>query len=180
MARLKDRYREEIAPALKDRFEIQNPMRIPKLEKIVVNMGVGEASQDSRRLDGAMEDLARITGQKPQLRRARKSIAGFKIRDGMPVGARVTLRGERMWEFLDRLITIALPRVRDFRGISPRSFDGRGNFALGLREQTIFPEISYDSIDTTRGLDVAVVTTAETDEEARELLRMLGMPFRTS
>jgi large subunit ribosomal protein L5 len=180
MARLKDRYREEIAPALKDRFEIQNPMRIPKLEKIVVNMGVGEASQDSRRLDGAMEDLARITGQKPQLRRARKSIAGFKIRDGMPVGARVTLRGERMWEFLDRLISIALPRVRDFRGISPRSFDGRGNFALGLREQTIFPEISYDSIDTTRGLDVAVVTTAETDEEARELLRMLGMPFRTS
>jgi large subunit ribosomal protein L5 len=180
MARLKDRYREEIAPALKDRFEIENPMRIPKLEKIVVNMGVGEAAQDSRRLDGAMEDLARITGQKPQLRRARKSIAGFKIRDGMPVGARVTLRGERMWEFLDRLITIALPRVRDFRGISPRSFDGRGNFALGLREQTIFPEISYDSIDTTRGLDVAVVTTAETDEEARELLRMLGMPFRTS
>ena len=180
MARLKDRYREEIAPVLKDRFEIQNPMRIPKLEKIVVNMGVGEAAQDSRRLDGAMEDLARITGQKPQLRRARKSIAGFKIRDGMPVGARVTLRGERMWEFLDRLITIALPRVRDFRGISPRSFDGRGNFALGLREQTIFPEISYDSIDTTRGLDVAVVTTAETDEEARELLRMMGMPFRTS
>jgi large subunit ribosomal protein L5 len=180
MARLKDRYREEIAPALKDRFEIRNPMRIPKLEKIVINMGVGEAAQDSRRLDGAMEDLARITGQKPQLRRARKSIAGFKIRDGMPVGARVTLRGERMWEFLDRLITIALPRVRDFRGISPRSFDGRGNFALGLREQTIFPEISYDSIDTTRGLDVAVVTTAETDEEARELLRMLGMPFRTS
>jgi large subunit ribosomal protein L5 len=180
MARLKDRYREEIAPALKDRFEIQNPMRIPKLEKIVINMGVGEAAQDSRRLDGAMEDLARITGQRPQLRRARKSIAGFKIRDGMPVGARVTLRGERMWEFLDRLITIALPRVRDFRGISPRSFDGRGNFALGLREQTIFPEISYDSIDTTRGLDVAVVTTAETDEEARELLRMLGMPFRTS
>ena len=180
MARLKDRYREEIAPALKDRFEIQNPMRLPKLEKIVVNMGVGEAAQDSRRLDGAMEDLARITGQKPQLRRARKSIAGFKIRDGMPVGARVTLRGERMWEFLDRLINIALPRVRDFRGINPRSFDGRGNFALGLREQTIFPEISYDSIDTTRGLDVAVVTTAETDEEARELLRMMGMPFRTS
>ena len=180
MARLKDRYREEIATALKERFEIQNPMRIPKLNKIVVNMGVGEAAQDSRRLDGAMEDLARITGQKPQLRRARKSIAGFKIRDGMPVGARVTLRGERMWEFLDRLINIALPRVRDFRGISPRSFDGRGNFALGLREQTIFPEVSYDSIDTTRGLDVAVVTTAESDEEARELLRMLGMPFRTS
>ena len=180
MARLKDRYNEEIAPALKERFGIENPMRIPRLEKIVVNMGVGEASQNSRALDGAMEDLSRITGQKAQVRRARKSIAGFKIRDGMPVGARVTLRGERMWEFLDRLVTIALPRVRDFRGISPRSFDGRGNFALGLREQTIFPEISYDSIDATRGLDVAVVTTAETDEEARELLRMLGMPFRTS
>ena len=180
MARLKERYRDEVAPALKERFGIENPMRIPKLEKIVVNMGVGEAAQNSRVLDGAMEDLAKITGQKPQLRRARKSIAGFKIRDGMPVGARVTLRGERMWEFLDRLVSIALPRVRDFRGISPRSFDGRGNFALGLREQLIFPEVSYDSIDTTRGLDVAVVTTAETDEEARELLRLLGMPFRES
>ncbi len=180
MARLKERYRDEVAPALKERFGIENPMRVPKLEKIVVNMGVGEAAQNSRALDGAMEDLARITGQKPQLRRARKSIAGFKIRDGMPVGARVTLRGERMWEFLDRLVSIALPRVRDFRGISPNSFDGRGNFALGLREQLIFPEISYDSIDTTRGLDVAVVTTAETDEEARELLRLLGMPFRES
>jgi large subunit ribosomal protein L5 len=155
-------------------------MRVPRLEKIVVNMGVGEAAQNSRALDGAMEDLAKITGQKPQLRRARKSIAGFKIREGMPVGARVTLRGERMWEFLDRLISVALPRVRDFRGISPNSFDGRGNFALGLREQLIFPEISYDSIDTTRGLDVAVVTTAQTDEEARELLRLLGMPFRES
>jgi large subunit ribosomal protein L5 len=180
MARLKDRYREEVAPALKERFGIENPMRIPKLEKIIVNMGVGEAAQDSRRLDSAMEDLARITGQKPQLRRARKSVAGFKIREGMPVGARATLRGERMWEFLDRLVSIALPRVRDFRGINPNAFDGRGNFALGLREQTIFPEVSYDSIDSMRGLDVAVVTTAETDEEARELLRMLGMPFRTS
>ena len=178
MARLKDRYREEVAPALKDRFEIQNPMRIPGLDKIVVNMGVGEAVQNSRALDGAMEDLARITGQKAQVRRARKSIAGFKIRDGMPIGARVTLRGERMWEFLDRLVSIALPRVRDFRGISPRSFDGRGNFALGLREQTIFPEISYDSIDATRGLDVAVVTTAETDEEARALLTHFNFPFR--
>jgi len=180
MARLKEQYREEIAPALKERFGIENPMRVPRLEKIVVNMGVGEAAQNSRALDGAMEDLAKITGQKPQMRRARKSIAGFKIREGMPVGARVTLRGERMWEFLDRLISVALPRVRDFRGISPNSFDGRGNFALGLREQLIFPEISYDSIDTTRGLDVAVVTTAETDEEARELLRLLGMPFRES
>jgi large subunit ribosomal protein L5 len=180
MARLKDRYNEEIAPALKERFAIENPMRIPRLEKIVVNMGVGEASQNSRALDGAMEDLAKITGQKAQLRRARKSIAGFKIREGMPVGARVTLRGERMWEFLDRLVSVALPRVRDFRGVSPSSFDGHGNYALGLREQLIFPEISYDAIDATRGLDVAVVTTTESDEEARELLRLLGMPFRDS
>ena len=180
MARLKDRYNEEIAPALKERFGIENPMRIPRLEKIVVNMGVGEASQNSRALDGAMEDLARITGQKAQLRRARKSIAGFKIREGMSVGARVTLRGERMWEFLDRLVSVALPRVRDFRGVSPNSFDGHGNYALGLREQLIFPEISYDAIDATRGLDVAVVTTTESDEEAREFLRLLGMPFRDS
>jgi large subunit ribosomal protein L5 len=180
MARLKDRYNDEIVPALKERFGIENPMRIPRLEKIVVNMGVGEASQNSRALDGAMEDLAKITGQKAQMRRARKSIAGFKIREGMPVGARVTLRGERMWEFLDRLVSVALPRVRDFRGISPSSFDGRGNYALGWREQLIFPEISYDAIDTTRGLDVAVVTTTESDEEARELLRLLGMPFRDS
>ena len=180
MARLKDRYNEEIAPALKERFGIENPMRIPRLEKIVVNMGVGEASQNSRALDGAMEDLAKITGQKAQPRRARKSIAGFKIREGMPVGARVTLRGERMWEFLDRLVSVALPRVRDFRGISPNSFDGHGNYALGLSEQLIFPEISYDAIDVTRGLDVAVVTTTESDEEARELLRLLGMPFRDS
>ncbi len=179
MARLKDRYRDEVAPALRERFGIQNVMRVPKVEKVIVNMGVGEAAGNQRVLDGAMEDLATITGQKPQLRRARKSIAGFKIREGMPVGARVTLRGERMWEFLDRLISVALPRVRDFRGINPRSFDGRGNFALGLREQIIFPEVSYDSIDATRGLDVAVVTTAENDEEARELLRLLGMPFRT-
>ena len=178
MARLKDRYDEEIAPALKERFGIENPMRIPRLEKIVVNMGVGEASQNSRALDGAIEDLAKITGQKAQMRRARKSIAGFKIREGMPVGARVTLRGERMWEFLDRLVSVALPRVRDFRGINPNSFDGHGNYALGLREQLIFPEISYDAIDASRGLDVAVVTTTESDEEARELLRLLGMPFR--
>jgi large subunit ribosomal protein L5 len=178
MARLKDRYDEEIAPALKERFGIENPMRIPRLEKIVVNMGVGEASQNSRALDGAMEDLAKITGQKAQMRRARKSIAGFKIREGMPVGARVTLRGERMWEFLDRLVSVALPRVRDFRGVNPNAFDGHGNYALGLREQLIFPEISYDAIDASRGLDVAVVTTTESDEEARELLRLLGMPFR--
>src|ERR671926_1153996 len=180
MARLRKRYQEEVVPALREKFGYENVMQVPRLEKIVVNMGVGEAAQNSRALDGAMDDLARITGQKPQLRRARKSIAGFKIREGMPVGARTTLRGERMWEFLDRLISIALPRVRDFRGINPRSFDGRGNFALGLREQLIFPEISYDAVEATRGLDVAVVTTAKTDEESRELLRMLGMPFRTS
>jgi large subunit ribosomal protein L5 len=180
MARLKERYRNEVVPDLQVRFGIENPMRMPGLEKIVVNMGVGEAVVNSRALDGAMEDLARITGQKAQLRRARKSIAGFKIREGMPVGARATLRGERMWEFLDRFVSIALPRVRDFRGVSPTSFDGRGNYAIGLREQVIFPEISYDSIDTTRGLDVAIVTTTESDEEARELLRLLGMPFRQS
>ena len=180
MARLRERYREEVIPTLREKFGYENVMQVPRLEKIVVNMGVGEAAQNSRALDGAMDDLARITGQKPQLRRARKSIAGFKIREGMPVGARTTLRGERMWEFLDRLISIALPRVRDFRGISPRSFDGRGNFALGLREQLIFPEISHDAVEATRGLDVAVVTTAKTDEESRELLRLLGMPFRAS
>jgi large subunit ribosomal protein L5 len=180
MARLRDRYREEVAPALRDMFEYKNVMQIPRLEKIVVNMGVGEAAQNGRALDAAMDELAKITGQKPQLRRARKSVAGFKIREGMPVGARVTLRGERMWEFLDRLISIALPRVRDFRGISPNSFDGRGNFALGVREQLIFPEISYDAVDAIRGLDVAVVTTATTDEEARELLSLLGIPFRAS
>jgi large subunit ribosomal protein L5 len=180
MARLREHYREEVVPALKERFEYENPMQVPRLEKIVVNMGVGEAPQNGRALDSAMDDLARITGQKPQLRRARKSVAGFKIREGMPIGARVTLRGERMWEFLDRLISVALPRVRDFRGINPNSFDGRGNFALGLREQIIFPEISYDAIDATRGLDVAVVMTAKTDEEARELLRLLGMPCRAS
>ncbi|MBA3790639.1 MAG: 50S ribosomal protein L5 [Rubrobacter sp.] len=180
MARMKERYASEIAPVLRERFDIQNPMRTPKIEKVVVNMGVGEAVVNSRAMDGAMRDLARITGQKAQMRRARKSIAGFKIREGMPVGARVTLRGERMWEFLDRLISIALPRVRDFRGVNPNSFDGKGNYALGFREQLLFPEISYDDIDATRGLDVAVVTTAETDEEGRELLRLLGMPFRDS
>src|SRR5215210_445796 len=164
MARLKDRYREEIAPALKERFDIQNPMRVPGLEKIVVNMGVGEAVVNSRALDGAVEDLAKITGQKPQIRRARKSIAGFKIREGMPIGARVTLRNERMWEFLDRFVSVALPRVRDFRGINPSSFDGRGNYANV----------------TTRVFDFAVVATTESDEEARELLRLLGMPFRES
>ncbi|MBX6763965.1 MAG: 50S ribosomal protein L5 [Rubrobacteraceae bacterium] len=179
MARLKDYYVSEVAPALRDRFGIENVMRTPNLEKIVINMGVGEAAQDSRALDGAMNDLARISGQKPQVRRARKSIAGFKIREGMPVGVRVTLRRQRMWEFLDRLISVALPRVRDFRGVNPDSFDGRGNYALGLREQLIFPEIPYDEIDRTRGMDVVIVTTTDSDEEARELLRLLGMPFRS-
>jgi len=180
MARLADKYREEVAPALRERFGYKNVMQTPKIEKVVVNMGVGEAVANSRAMDGAMEDLAKITGQKPQLRRARKSVASFKVREGMPVGARVTLRGERAWEFLDRLISVALPRVRDFRGVSPRGFDGRGNYALGLREQIIFPEINYDAIDAVRGMDVAVVTTAETDDEAREMLRLLGMPFRES
>lgn len=180
MARLKQRYEAEVAPALRERFGYKNVMQLPRIEKVVVNMGVGEASQNSRAMDGAVDDLQRITGQKPEVRRARKSVAGFKIREGMPIGARVTLRGARMWEFLDRLISVALPRVRDFRGISAKSFDGRGNFALGVKEQLIFPEISYDAIESVRGLDVAVVTTAETDEEARELLRLLGMPFRSS
>lgn len=180
MARLKQRYEVEVAPALRERFGYKNVMQLPRIEKVVVNMGVGEASQNSRAMDGAVDDLQRITGQKPEVRRARKSVAGFKIREGMPIGARVTLRGARMWEFLDRLISVALPRVRDFRGISAKSFDGRGNFALGVKEQLIFPEISYDAIESVRGLDVAVVTTAETDEEARELLRLLGMPFRSS
>lgn len=154
MARLKEQYYSEIAPSLRESFEYPNVMQIPRVEKVVVNMGVGEAVQNNRALDGAINDLTIITGQKPQVRRARKSVAGFKIREGMPVGVRATLRGERMWEFLDRLISVALPRVRDFRGVSDRSFDGKGNFALGLREQLIFPEVSYDSIDAVRGMDV--------------------------
>lgn len=180
MARLADKYKEDVAPALRERFGYKNVMQIPRIDKVVVNMGVGEAVANAKAMDGAMEDLAKITGQKPQLRRARKSVASFKVREGMPVGARVTLRGERAWEFLDRLISVALPRVRDFRGVSPRGFDGRGNYALGLREQIIFPEINYDAIDAVRGMDVAVVTTAQTDDEAREMLRLLGMPFRES
>ncbi|MDN5696867.1 MAG: 50S ribosomal protein L5 [Rubrobacter sp.] len=178
MARLKEQYYSEVAPSLRESFQYGNVMQTPRIEKVVVNMGVGEAVQNNRALDGAINDLTIITGQKPQVRRARKSVAGFKIREGMPVGVRATLRGERMWEFLDRLISVALPRVRDFRGISDRSFDGKGNFALGLKEQLIFPEISYDSIDAVRGMDVAIVTSAGTDDEARELLRQIGMPFR--
>ena len=180
MARMRDRYKEEVAPNLKERFGIENPMRMPGLEKIIVNMGLGEASTNAKILDVAADELKAITGQKPVITKAKKSIAAFKLRQGMSIGTMVTLHGSRMYEFLDRLISIALPRVRDFRGVSPRSFDGHGNYAIGLREQVIFPEISYDSIDATRGLDVAIVTTTESDEEARELLRLLGMPFRQS
>jgi large subunit ribosomal protein L5 len=178
-ARLRERYASEIKPQLIERFQYKSSMQAPTLEKITLNMGVGEAKVNTSLLDAAAEQLGVISGQKPQLRRARKSIANFKLREGMPVGVRVTLRGERMWEMLDRLQSIAIPRIRDFRGLNPRSFDGRGNYSLGLREQIIFPEIDYDSIDQVRGLDVAITTTAKTDEEGFELLRMLGMPFRS-
>jgi large subunit ribosomal protein L5 len=175
--RLRERYQGEIAPALTERFGYSNPMQVPRLVKITLNMGVGEAKQEAKVLEAATEQLATIAGQRPNVRRARKSIASFKIREGMPVGVSVTLRGARMWEFLDRLITIAIPRIRDFRGLNPRSFDGRGNYNLGIREQLIFPEIDYDSIDEVRGLDVSIATTAPSDEEAFELLLALGMPF---
>ncbi len=177
-ARLKDRYQKEIRPQLFERFRYKSPMQIPRVEKITLNMGVGEAKLNTAMLDAASEQLATISGQRPQVRRARKSIANFKLREGMPVGVRVTLRGERMYEMLDRLQSIAIPRIRDFRGLSPRSFDGRGNYSLGIREQIIFPEVDYDSIDQVRGLDVAITTSAKTDEEAFELLQLLGMPFR--
>jgi large subunit ribosomal protein L5 len=175
--RLRDQYRNEVLPKLVDRFGYSSPMRAPRLVKVTLNMGVGEASKSEKALEPAMEQLGVIAGQKPNIRRAKKSIAAFKIRDGMPVGTAVTLRRARMWEFLDRLITIAIPRIRDFRGLNPRSFDGRGNYSMGIREQLIFPEIDYDSIDEVRGLDVTITTTAETDEEAFELLLQLGMPF---
>ncbi len=178
--RLLERYRKEVMPALRERFGYKNVMQIPKVEKVVVNIGLGEAIQNAKALDAASRDLAVITGQKPLVTRARKSIATFKLRKGMPIGLKVTLRGRRMYDFLDRLFNIALPRVRDFRGVSPDAFDGRGNYSLGLREQLIFPEIDYDQVDRVRGLEVTIVTTAETDEEARELLRLLGMPFRRS
>jgi large subunit ribosomal protein L5 len=177
-ARLKEHYEREIKPALIKRFEYKSPMQAPKIEKITLNMGVGEAKMNTALLDAASEQLAVISGQKPQVRQARKSIANFKLRAGMPVGVRVTLRGDRMYEMLDRLQSIAIPRIRDFRGLNPRSFDGRGNYSLGIREQLIFPEIDYDSIDQVRGLDVTITTTAKTDEEGLELLRMIGMPFR--
>ena len=180
MSRLKDRYRTEIAPTLKKECGYKNVMAIPKIEKVVVNMGLGEASQNAKVADTGADELGRITGQKAVVRRATKSIAQFKLRRGMPVGAMVTLRGDQMYEFLDRLISIALPRVRDFRGLSPKGFDGRGNYTLGLRDQLIFPEIDYMKADKTRGMNVSVVTTARTDEEARKLLQLMGMPFRTN
>ena len=177
MARLKDRYLEEIRPALQERFGFSSVMQVPKVEKVVLNMGVGEAKQDSKMLDAASEQLGIIAGQKPNVRRARKSIAQFKVREGMPVGVSVTLRGERAYEFLDRLMSVAVPRIRDFRGLNPRSFDGRGNYTMGVREQIIFPEIDYDAIDQVRGLDVTIVTSAADNREAFALLEALGMPF---
>ena len=176
-ARLKTRYRDEIRPALIERFGYSTPMQAPRILKVTVNMGVGDAKQDSKLLDAAQEQLATITGQRPNIRRARKSIAQFKLREGMPVGLSVTLRGDRLYEFLDRLFSVAIPRIRYFRGLNPRSFDGRGNYSMGLREQTIFPEIDYDDIDQTRGLDVTITTTAATDEEGFALLEALGLPF---
>jgi large subunit ribosomal protein L5 len=176
--RLKERYRAEIAPALKDDFGYANVMQIPGLTKIVVNMGVGEAARDAKLIDGAVRDLAAITGQKPAVAKAKKSIAQFKLREGMPIGAHVTLRGDRMWEFLDRLLSIALPRIRDFRGLSPRQFDGHGNYSFGLTEQVMFHEINPDRVDRQRGMDIIVVTSATTDDEGRALLRKLGFPFK--
>ena len=176
-ARLKTRYNDEIRPALIERFGYTTPMRAPRITKITVNMGVGDAKQDSKVLDAASEQLATITGQKPNVRRARKSIAQFKVREGMPVGLAVTLRGERQYEFLDRMLSIAIPRIRDFRGLNPRAFDGRGNYSLGVREQIIFPEVDYDEIDQVRGLDITITTTAASDDESFALLEALGMPF---
>ena len=177
MPRLKQAYNEDVRARLKDELGLRTVMEVPRVQKITLNMGVGEAKTEAKALDSAIEELTTIAGQRAQVRRARKSIAGFKIRDGMPIGARVTLRGDRMYEFLDRLVSIALPRIRDFRGLNPRSFDGRGNFSLGIREQIIFPEINYDDIAAVRGLDVTITTTAKTDEHGLALLRALGMPF---
>jgi large subunit ribosomal protein L5 len=178
MSRLKDKYAKEVVPALRKEFGYKNVMAVPRIEKVVVNMGLGEATGNAKLIDTGADELARITGQKPVTRRAKKSIAAFKVRQGMPIGTMVTLRGARMWEFLDRLMTIALPRVRDFKGVSPKGFDGRGNYTLGLRDQLLFPEIDYMKVDKARGMNVSVVTTARTDEEARKLLQFIGMPFR--
>jgi len=179
-ARLKEKYQKEVVPALQKEFGYKNVMAVPKIQKVVVNMGLGEATSNAKIVDTGADELARITGQKPVTRRAKKSIAAFKVRKGMPIATMVTLRGERMWEFLDRLMSIALPRVRDFKGVSPRGFDGRGNYTLGLRDQLIFPEIDYMKVDKARGMNVSVVTSAKTDEEARKLLQFIGMPFRAS
>ena len=176
--RLKTKYLNEVKGQLQEKFQYKNVMMIPKIEKIVVNMGVGEAATDSKAIDGAVRDLRAITGQQPMITRARKSIASFRLRAGMPIGAKVTLRGDRMWEFFDRLTAVAIPRIRDFRGISPKSFDGRGNFSMGVTEQLIFPEIDFDSVDHTRGMDITIVTTAKTDEEAKALLDAFGFPFK--
>jgi len=178
VTRVKEKFKQEVVPALKEKFNYKNIMEVPALEKIVINMGVGEAVQNPKVMDGAVEDLTAISGQKPIIRLAKKSVAAFKLRQGMPIGVKVTLRGERMYEFFDRLVNVALPRVRDFRGVSPKSFDGRGNYTLGLKEQLIFPEIDYDKIDKVRGMDVVIVTSANTDEEGHELLRLMGVPFR--
>ena len=178
MSRLRDRYTKDVMPALKKEFGYKNVMAIPRIDKIVVNMGLGEATQNAKIVDAGADELSRVTGQKPVITRAKKSIAQFKVRKGMPIGTMVTLRGERMWEFLDRLIAVALPRVRDFRGVSPRGFDGRGNYTLGLKDQLLFPEIDYMKVDKARGMNISVVTTARTDEESRKLLQLLGMPFR--
>ena len=177
MARLKDTYKGEVAPALMKRFAYKSPMQIPRLEKVVINVGCGDAKDNMKAVESVMSDIAAITGQKPIMIRARKNVAQFKLREGMPVGVKVTLRGDRMYEFVDRLFNVALPRVRDFRGINPDGFDGRGNYAFGLREQLIFPEIEYDKIDQVRGMDIAFVTTANSDEEAKELMSLLGAPF---
>ena len=176
-ARLKELYKSEVAPALMKKFEYKSVMQIPKLDKIVINVGCGEARENSKVVDAIVSDLAQITGQKPIICKAKKSVANFKLREGMPIGVKVTLRGDRMYEFLDRFYNLALPRVRDFRGINPNSFDGRGNYAMGVKEQLIFPEIDYDKIDKVRGMDIIMVTTANTDEEARELLKLMGAPF---
>ncbi|MBU7594014.1 50S ribosomal protein L5 [Metabacillus halosaccharovorans] len=178
MNRLKEKYQSEITPSLVKKFSYKSVMETPKLEKIVINMGVGDAVSNSKALDVAVEELTQITGQKPVVTKAKKSIAGFRLREGMPIGAKVTLRGERMYQFLDKLISVSLPRVRDFRGVSKKSFDGRGNYTLGVKEQLIFPEIDYDKVNKVRGMDIVIVTTANTDEEARELLTQFGMPFQ--
>jgi large subunit ribosomal protein L5 len=180
MSRLKDKYQQEVVPALTKEFGYKNVMAVPRIHKVVVNMGLGEATSNAKIVDTGADELARITGQKPVTRRSKKSIAAFKVRRGMPIASMVTLRGERMWEFLDRLMNIALPRVRDFKGVPPRGFDGRGNYTLGLRDQLLFPEIDYMKVDKARGMNVSVVTSAKTDEEARKLLQFIGMPFRQS